>query len=588
MKILNKLSFHKKIFLACLLTALVPLLCSSVVMIRLFTAALDRQNLDEGRTQITKAEARLEAVFEKCEETCKTIATDKKTARIMIEKSEADHQREMYLSLYQATQETSGYARFSIYDSGGRLCYTTDTEGKEKDLPVFWGLLRKASRTDDIVYYRTDPDLSITDGDILLQGARPLYTEGGAKTGYIVFDFTRENLDDLLGAEVSSGDVLLLLDTHKRTVYCSGQDKSQVQTGDMIEKILENRKMSDAGHDREQYLVSHGGKTGFYFLLCRQAPMSQPAVQTMWTVSLCLSALGLFLCLAVSGVLTGSIARPVQTLDEAMEKVKKGDLSIRIHTQSNDEMGRLTRSFNQMTEDLGRYLEDKVQRQKDLNETTLKLYQTQLNPHFLYNTLDTIKWEARIRQVPRIAVLAENLAIILRKSISSKPFIPLREELETIDSYVEVQKIRFTGRFLCEKEIRFTGRFLCEKEIPDQLEECLVPKMILQPLVENAIIHGLEGCENGYICIYAGREGDVLNISITDDGRGMSPEILAWINSPEPEKREGHLGLYNIMRILKLYYGNEYGLKAEVTEDGTTVTLRLPDVRSGSFGAERP
>ena len=563
MKILNKLSFHKKIFLACLLTALVPLLCSSVVMIRLFTAALDRQNLDEGRTQITKAEARLEAVFEKCEEACKTIATDKKTARIMIEKSEADHQREMYLSLYQATQETSGYARFSIYDSGGRLCYTTDTEGKEKDLPVFWGLLRKASRTDDIVYYRTDPDLSITDGDILLQGARPLYTEGGAKTGYIVFDFTRENLDELL-------------DTHKRTVYCSGQDKSQVQTGDMIEKILENRKMSDAGHDREQYLVSHGGKTGFYFLLCRQAPMSQPAVQTMWTVSLCLSALGLFLCLAVSGVLTGSIARPVQTLDEAMEKVKKGDLSIRIHTQSNDEMGRLTRSFNQMTEDLGRYLEDKVQRQKDLNETTLKLYQTQLNPHFLYNTLDTIKWEARIRQVPRIAVLAENLAIILRKSISSKPFIPLREELETIDSYVEVQKIRFTGRFLCEKEI------------PDQLEECLVPKMILQPLVENAIIHGLEGCENGYICIYAGREGDVLNISITDDGRGMSPEILAWINSPEPEKREGHLGLYNIMRILKLYYGNEYGLKAEVTEDGTTVTLRLPDVRSGSFGAERP
>lgn len=570
MKIFNKLSFHKKIFLACLLTALVPLLCSSVVMIRLFTASLDRQNLEEGRTQITKAEARLEAVFEKCEEACDAIATDKKAACTMIEKSEADHEREMYLLLYQATQETSGYAQFSIYDAGGHLRYTTDTERKEKDLPVFWGILRKALKADDIVYYRTDPDLSITDKDILLQGARPLYTEGGAKTGYIVFDFTRENLDDLLGAEVSTGDVLLLLDTHKRTVYCFGQDKSQFQTGDMIEKILENRKMTDAGHDREQYLVSHGGKTGFYFLLCRQAPMSQPAVRTMWTVSLCLSALGLFLCLAVSGVLTGSIARPVQTLDEAMEKVKKGDLTIRIHTQSNDEMGRLTRSFNQMTEDLGRYLEDKVQRQRDLNETTLKLYQTQLNPHFLYNTLDTIKWEARIRQVPRIAVLAENLAIILRKSISSKPFIPLREELETIDSYVQVQKIRFTGEFLCEKEI------------PDQLEECLVPKMILQPLVENAIIHGLEGCENGYICIYAGREGDTLNISITDDGRGMSPEILAWINSPEPEKREGHLGLYNIMRILKLYYGDEYGLKAEVTEDGTTVTLKLPVRKEGN------
>lgn len=156
---------------------------------------------------------------------------------------------------------------FSIYDAGGHLRYTDGYRGEGKRPACILGALRKASRTDDIVYYRTDPDLSITDGDILLQGARPLYTEGGAKTGYIVFDFTRENLDDLLGAEVSSGDVLLLLDTHKRTVYCSGQDKSQVQTGDMIEKILENRKMSDAGHDREQYLVSHGGKTGILFSL---------------------------------------------------------------------------------------------------------------------------------------------------------------------------------------------------------------------------------------------------------------------------------------------------------------------------------
>ena len=84
-----------------------------------------------------------------------------------------------------------------------------------------------------------------------------------------------------------------------------------------------------------------------------------------------------------------------------------------------------------------------MQQQKDLNETTLRLYQTQLNPHFLYNTLDTIKWNAKINQIPEIAVLAENLAVILRKSISSKPFITLREELDTIDSYIRIQKIRF-------------------------------------------------------------------------------------------------------------------------------------------------
>ena len=287
-------------------------------------------------------------------------------------------------------------------------------------------------------------------------------------------------------------------------------------------------------------------------------------MQTMGTVILAMSLLSLCLCLSISGILTRSIAKPVSQLDKAMEKVKAGDLSIRVRSTRNDELGRLTESFNRMVIDLNSYLEERVQKQKDLNETTLRLYQTQLNPHFLYNTLDTIKWNARIRQIPEIAVLAENLAVILRKSISSKPFIPLKEELDTIDSYIRIQKIRFSGRFLYETEI------------PDQLEECMIPKMILQPLVENAIIHGLDGCDNGYICIYAAQKDGVLSISVTDDGCGMSADMVDWINSPAPAKRDGHLGLYNVIQILKIYYGETYGMHAQVEEDGTTVTLRLP------------
>ena len=161
-------------------------------------------------------------------------------------------------------------------------------------------------------------------------------------------------------------------------------------------------------------------------------------------------------------------------------------------------------------------------------------------------------------------MLAENLAVILRKSISSKPFIQLREELDTIESYIKIQKIRFAGRFLYETEI------------PDVLEDCVIPKMILQPLVENAIIHGLDGCANGYICIYAAQKDGILRISVTDDGCGMGQEMLDWMNSPNPAKRDGHLGLYNVIQILKLYYGEEYGIQAESDTSGTTVTIRLP------------
>lgn len=570
------LSFKNRVFFMCLLATLVPLLISSVVMVHIFTMSLNRQSEGTAKQQITEISERFSRLLEDCENTCAELTADGSAAWNLIDNTTIEIQKGMYLSLYQAVQEIYGHAQCSVYDAGGRLRFTTDTLPREGKLPVYWGLLRKASQNEGMTYYRTDPYLAVTNPSILMQGAYSLENPHGARTGYVVLDFTRDNFDNVFSGFYSLTDTILILDDHRKPVYCSRPDYSEDQISGIIAELMKPQGTAEAGKGAQQYLCLQEPERGFYVILCRQAPISAPAVRMMGTVVLALSLLSLALSLVISEALARHITRPVSRLDKAIAKVKDGDLSIQVKVKTNDELGRLTESFNQMVKDLKRYLEDRVQRQKDLNETTLRLYQTQLNPHFLYNTLDTIKWSAKIHQIPEIAVLAENLAVILRKSISSKPFIPLREELETIDSYVEVQKIRFTGRFLCEKEI------------PDQLEECLVPKMILQPLVENAIIHGLEGCENGYICIYAGREGDVLNISITDDGRGMSPEILAWINSPEPEKRDGHLGLYNIMRILKLYYGNEYGLKAEVTEDGTTVTLRLPDVRSGSFGAERP
>ena len=158
--------------------------------------------------------------------------------------------------------------------------------------------------------------------------------------------------------------------------------------------------------------------------MCIRDRVTAPAIRTMQTISLALAVVSLILCLIISLLLSRSISHPVSQLDKAMEKVKEGDLNIRVHSSRTDELGRLTDSFNGMVRDLKTYLEEKVQQQKDLNETTLRLYQTQLNPHFLYNTLDTIKWNAKINQIPEIAVLAENLAVILRKSISSRPFIP--------------------------------------------------------------------------------------------------------------------------------------------------------------------
>ena len=558
------LSFKNRVFFMCLLTTLVPLLISSVVMVHIFTMSLNRQSEGTAKQQITEISERFSRLLEDCENTCAELTADGSAAWNLIDNTTIEIQKGMYLSLYQAVQEIYGHAQCSVYDAGGRLRFTTDTLPREGKLPVYWGLLRKASQGDGMIYYRTDPYLAVTNPSILMQGAYSLENPHGARTGYVVLDFTRDNFDNVFSGFYSLTDTILILDDHRKPVYCSRPDYSEVQISGIIAELMKPQGTAEAGKGAQQYLCLREPERGFYVILCRQAPISAPAVRMMGTVVLALSLLSLALSLVISEALARHITRPVSRLDKAIAKVKDGDLSIQVKVKTNDELGRLTESFNQMVKDLKRYLEDRVQRQKDLNETTLRLYQTQLNPHFLYNTLDTIKWSAKIHQIPEIAVLAENLAVILRKSISSKPFIQLREELDTIESYIKIQKIRFAGRFLYETEV------------PDMLEDCVIPKMILQPLVENAIIHGLDGCANGYICIYAAQKDRILRISVTDDGCGMGQEMLDWMNSPNPAKRDGHLGLYNVIRILKLYYGEEYGIQAESDTSGTTVTIRLP------------
>ena len=558
------LSFKNRVFFMCLLATLVPLLISSVVMVHIFTMSLNRQSEGTAKQQITEISERFSRLLEDCENTCAELTADGSAAWNLIDNTTIEIQKGMYLSLYQAVQEIYGHAQCSVYDAGGRLRFTTDTLPREGKLPVYWGLLRKASQNEGMTYYRTDPYLAVTNPSILMQGAYSLENPHGARTGYVVLDFTRDNFDNVFSGFYSLTDMILILDDHRKPVYCSRPDYSEDQISGIIAELMKPQGTAEAGKGAQQYLCLREPERGFYVILCRQAPISAPAVRMMGTVVLALSLLSLALSLVISEALARHITRPVSRLDKAIAKVKDGDLSIQVKVKTSDELGRLTESFNQMVKDLKRYLEDRVQRQKDLNETTLRLYQPQLNPHFLYNTLDTIKWSAMIHQIPEIAVLAENLAVILRKSISSKPFIQLREELDTIESYIKIQKIRFAGRFLYETEV------------PDMLEDCVIPKMILQPLVENAIIHGLDGCANGYICIYAAQKDGILRISVTDDGCGMGQEMLDWMNSPNPAKRDGHLGLYNVIQILKLYYGEEYGIQAESDTSGTTVTIRLP------------
>lgn len=257
----------------------------------------------------------------------------------------------------------------------------------------------------------------------------------------------------------------------------------------------------------------------------------------------------------------------IQQLHRAIGEVVHNNLDVHVSHNQNDELGQLSQHFNGMVVALKQNQEQLLKNQRELNQAQIRMLQAQLNLHFLCNTLDTIKWISKINQVPQAAVMSTNLADILRFCISPDEFVSLKREVEILHRYMEIQSIRLSGR--CRFEV----------DLPQDLEGCLVPKMILQPIVENAVLHGLEGTKNGVVWVKAWKpKNDILKISITDNGRGIPAEMVGRYVRRENKTERGHLGLYNVDTILKKYYGGAYGLILEHQPDGdgTVVTATLP------------
>ena len=238
------------------------------------------------------------------------------------------------------------------------------------------------------------------------------------------------------------------------------------------------------------------------------------------------------------------------------------------------EMRELSDEFNGMLEQIlsleeqlvktvGSLYESDIQRQK----AEIAHLRSQINPHFLYNTLESIKGLAGKYNVPQIADIATAIGKISRYSIKGTAAVPLAEEMEIADAYLRIQKMRFGQRFDAIMNV------------PENCRELLVPKMLLQPLAENAIIHGLENRQEGTLYISARREGNDLLVVVQDDGEGMPAERLREIKRllEDPARDAQHIGLSNIHHRIRLSYGEGYGLSLESEpKSGTKVTVRLP------------
>lgn len=278
----------------------------------------------------------------------------------------------------------------------------------------------------------------------------------------------------------------------------------------------------------------------------------------------------LIISLIVSLILSASITRPIIELNNEIKKVEKGDLSVNIFTKRKDELGELSESFNKMVVKLKDLINRMLKEQKKKANMEFKILQAQINPHFLYNTLDSIRWLAVIQNVPNISEMTSALINLLIYNISNEStVVTLKEEIEGIKNYETIQKYRYGDTFSIEFNIH---------------EETLnykVLKFILQPLVENAIFHGIDTSESeGKIKIVSEIDGNDLVIQVIDNGVGMDVEKCMDTSTKKKMMHTG-IGLKNIEERIKLYFGDEYGIVLSSEKDvGTTVKVILPLVRT--------
>ena len=295
----------------------------------------------------------------------------------------------------------------------------------------------------------------------------------------------------------------------------------------------------------------------------------QATLNVVLVVLLALLGITVLFSMLAQQSLTNAIRTPIARLEKFAASLAGGDLQARAPETPVTELHELTQSLNTMAGRLQDLIDENRREQENLKKSELRALQAQINPHFLYNTLDAIVWLAEAGQSREVIHITRALSDFFRISLSQgKDWIPLSEEIKHLTGYLTIQKIRY--RDILDYQI----------DIPEELGSCQVLKLLMQPLVENAIYHGVKHRRGRGLVRVTGRmEDSWLILEVADNGAGMTPERLAQVReglSGSGAESAGY-GLFNVNKRIQLYYNQPQGVWIESRMgEGTTVTLKLP------------
>ncbi|MDC7287952.1 sensor histidine kinase [Blautia schinkii] len=413
---------------------------------------------------------------------------------------------------------------------------------------------------------------------ILTLGKRIIRIGTGENLGYLLVNVKTSSIAKFFhgNADEVYRKKFYILDARNEVIVSQNPEDEleKVVDKDFIQSIsMHSGSSFQTTVDNKAVLVTNKKNHEFSWTLVNEVPI-RDIMKDVYYMTIVIVAIGV-LCIVMAVifilVLSEMITNPIKELTETADKISAGELSCRCVVDRKDEVGVLSKTFNTMLERIQMLLNQVKEEQKRKRETELALFQVQIKPHFLYNTLDLIYVCCEMDDGKIGGKIAKALADYYRTCLSGgEEVVSIGEELRNIENYLFIQKERYSD--IINYKI----------SAPEECLKYKLPKMTLQPLVENAIYHGLKEKEGqGCVTIRAKEQGDTVILTVEDDGAGMEPRMFDELLQKSDEKEKKHFGLKNVHERIKLYFGESYGLSIDKEKkEGTSIRIVIPKVEA--------
>ena len=401
----------------------------------------------------------------------------------------------------------------------------------------------------------------------------PMNKEGGVLFVDLNYSAIRKLCDD---SSVGKKGYIFILDEDGNIVYHPQQQQlyNELQT-EYIDEVMNCQtdvlNMGD-GDSARLYTISRSDTTGWTVVSCSYISELLKKSEEAQIIYMLMAVVLVAIALLISSFMAKSITQPILKLQSSMALIQEGDFRAgNVEVESRNEIGSLTETFNVMTLRIQKLMEQNINEQKAKRKSEMKALQSQINPHFLYNTLDSIIWMAESGKNEEVVLMTASLARLLRQNISNEEEeISIFDEVEYCRNYLTIQKMRYKDKL----EFRI--------DVTPEITSCQIIKLVLQPLIENAIYHGLKYKESkGLLELIGYAAGEDIIFEIRDNGVGMDEETLNHIFERHTVNyRSNGVGVYNVERRIKLTYGQEYGITYKSRPgEGTVARVCIPKER---------